>query len=156
MSDAVLFMISFGVTLLGLVASYGVAKRRGIASGMRGAAWSAVPLAATLTGVTEFVTDLVFSPAKWAGVALAGLAVVLYMVSGVMLRRQVEGGEGGRGEVGDETSRGRGRKGRAESAGSAGGAGRARRPRAVEPPAGTPGDPDLAEIEEILRRRGIQ
>ncbi|HEX2314200.1 MAG TPA: hypothetical protein VHJ17_10715 [Thermomonospora sp.] len=138
MSDAVLFMISLGVTLLGLVASYGVAKRRGIASGMRGAAWSAVPLAATLTGVTEFVTDLVFSPAKWAGVALAGLAVALYMVSGVMLRRQVDGGE------------------RERPVGGAAKERRARPKRAVERPAAAPVDPDLAEIEDILRRRGIQ
>lgn len=145
MGDEMIFMISLGVTVLGLVISYGVGKRRGAASGLRGAAWSLVPLAAALTGVTEFVTDLVFSPTRWAGVVLAGLSVLLYLVSGVMLRRRIGGTTGtGRGEVGT---------------GGAGG-GRAkdeRRPRrAVEPPAGQPADPDMAEIEEILRRRGIQ
>ncbi|SEG66509.1 hypothetical protein SAMN04489712_108199 [Thermomonospora echinospora] len=147
MGDAMLFTISLGITLLGLVVSYGVAKRRGAASGLRGAAWSMVPLAATLTGVTGFVADLVFSPAKWAGVALAGLAVLLYLVSGVMLSRRGDGDGGGRPQVGGAGTAGRaGRKERGE-----------RRPqRAVEPSAGPSADPDLAEIEEILRRRGIQ
>jgi hypothetical protein len=144
MSDAMLFAISLAITALGLVASYGVAKRRGTASGLRGAAWSVVPLAATLTGVTEFVTDLVFSPAKWVGVALAGLAVVLYVVSGAMLRRGAADGGGRRGVAGPLGGAPRGQ---------AGGA----RQRAVEKSSGAPAmDPDLQEIEEILRRRGIQ
>lgn len=143
MSDEMLFIISLGITMLGLVASYGVAKRRGVASGMRGAAWSLVPLAATMTGVTEFVTDLVFSPAKWAGVVLAGLAVVLYMTSGVMLRRGVTDAE-------DKPSV-RDRKSRKQGKGE-----RGSQQRAVEKHQDAALDPDLKEIEDILRRRGIQ
>ncbi|ACY97860.1 MULTISPECIES: hypothetical protein [Thermomonospora] len=132
MGDGMLFVISLGITLLGLVISYGVGKRRGAASGLRGAAWSLVPLAATLTGVTEFVIELAFSPARWAGVALAGLSVLLYLVSGVMLSKRA-----GRAEVVGERREER------------------RQRRAVQPPAGAAADPEMAEIEEILRRRGI-
>ncbi|MBA9006057.1 hypothetical protein [Thermomonospora cellulosilytica] len=142
MGDEMLFMISLGITVLGLAVSYGVGKRRGVASGMRGASLSLIPLAATMTGVTGFVADLVFSPARWAGVVLAGLAVLLYLVSGVMLGRRASGG-------GSAPAAGTGgRKERKEQ-----GAGRPR--RAVERSAGPAADPEMAEIEEILRRRGI-
>ncbi|WP_344945115.1 hypothetical protein, partial [Actinomadura miaoliensis] len=94
MSDTVIFAISLGVTALGLLISWGLYRRRGAASGLRGAAWSLVPLAAAMTGVTGFLADLAFSPAKWAGVAVAGLAVLLYLTSGAMLSRR--GGAGGR------------------------------------------------------------
>ncbi|GAA2592009.1 hypothetical protein SMC26_33610 [Actinomadura fulvescens] len=138
-------LISYGVTLLGLVISWGVYKRRGAASGMRGAALSLVPAAAAMTGVTEFVTELVFSPVKWAGVVLAGLAVTLYLASGVMLSRRAEAG----GAV-EEGGRSKGAKAPKEAK---------RRPKAVERSGGgAPAamDPDLAEIEEILRNRGIK
>jgi len=138
MSDTVIFAISLGVTALGLLISWGLYRRRGAASGLRGAAWSLVPLAAAMTGVTGFLADLAFSPARWAGVAVAGLAVVLYLTSGAMLSRRAGGG-------GRAVRRG----------GGSAGAAAAPKGRAVEKarPAGT--DPEMAEIEEILRNRGI-
>ncbi|GAA4152699.1 hypothetical protein [Actinomadura keratinilytica] len=138
MSDTVIFAISLGVTALGLLISWGLYRRRGAASGLRGAAWSLVPLAAAMTGVTGFLADLAFSPARWAGVAVAGLAVVLYLTSGAMLSRRAGGG-------GRVVRRG----------GASAGAATAPTGRAVEKarPAGT--DPEMAEIEEILRNRGI-
>ncbi|MFC4909449.1 hypothetical protein [Actinomadura gamaensis] len=143
MSDAAIFAISLGVTLVGLVASWGVYRRRGAASGARGAALSLIPLAAAMTGVTRFLTDLVFSPMKWAGVAVAGLAVVLYLASGAALsRRSVTEGEDSRA---------------ARKAPKAKQAGPGKAPKgAVGGPAPTAVDPDLAEIEDILRNRGIK
>lgn len=126
------FLISLAITVLGLVASWGAYKRRGAASGMRGAAWSLVPMAGYMTGLTGFVTGLVFDPLKWAGVVVAGLAALLYVTSGVMLRRRAEAG--------------------GETKAVTGGASKAveqKRPSAVS------GDPDLADIEAILRKRGI-
>ncbi|MEU5880814.1 hypothetical protein [Spirillospora sp. NPDC047279] len=134
-------LISYGVTLLGLIISWGVYKRRGAASGMRGAALSLVPAAAAMTGVTDFVTGLVFSPVKWAGVVLAGLAVVLYLTSGVMLSRRAEV------EEGEPAGKPKAAKGRKQPK------------KAVERSSGGASaavDPDLAEIEEILRNRGIK
>jgi hypothetical protein len=139
MSDFFLFSISLAVTVLGLAGSWAAARRRGAASGLRGAAWSLVPLGAYLTGLTKFLADLAFSPVKWAGVVVLVLGAVLYMTSGVMLRK-------GGGDAPEVTPRGREKDGRAASGGTA--------PRAVErrQPAV---DPDLAEIEQILKNRGI-
>ena len=89
-----------GLTGLGLVLSYLVMRRRGMASGLRWAAWSLLPMAAYLTGsiemfwkmgvaVGDFAKGFVFSPRVWSGIALAGLAVVLFVVSGPLRRRGV-------------------------------------------------------------------
>ncbi|MEV4004701.1 hypothetical protein [Actinomadura sp. NPDC049753] len=141
MSDAAIFAISLGVTLVGLVISWGAYRRRGAGTGLRGAALSLVPLAAALTGVTEFFVDLAFSPVKWAGVAVAGLAVLLYLASGAMLSRR---GGAGDGRAAAEAGDGRRPAGRAGKPG-----------RGIEGPAKGGGDPEMAEIEKILRDRGI-
>ncbi|WP_395108786.1 hypothetical protein [Actinomadura sp. SCN-SB] len=141
MTDTAVDAICFGVTLLGLIISWGVYRRRGAAPALRGAALSLVPLAAAMTGVTEFFVELTFSPSRWAGVGVAGLAAVLYLTSGVMLSRRAGavGGGSARGEAGGRTER------KAAGRGS-------KAPKAVEPAA----DPEMAEIEEILRNRGIK
>ena len=89
-----------GLTGVGLVLSYLAYRRRGLGSGLRWAAWSLLPIAAYLTGsiemfwkmgvaIGDFAKGFVFSPKVWAGIALAGLAVVLFVVSGPMRRRGV-------------------------------------------------------------------
>ena len=148
MSDFLLFAISLGITVLGLAGSWAAYRRRGAASAMRGAAWSLVPMGAYLTGTTEFLAELVLSPGKWAGVIVAGLAVVLYVVSGVMLRKEA-GQAGGVGSTGEKSPKAA--KAPKERKGEGKGKG------AIEP--GKPdvtglGD-DLGDIEEILKRRGI-
>lgn len=144
MSDVVLFTISLSVTVLGFLGSWAAFRRRGMASGLRGAAWSLVPMAAYLTGLTAWAVELSSSVTRWAGVVVAGLAVALYMVSGVLLRR----GAAGRPSV-RESERGRGRGGRSEQAEGP------RTTGAIEPTSRS-ADSDMADIEEILRRRGIQ
>ncbi|GAB2838715.1 hypothetical protein GCM10022221_42710 [Actinocorallia aurea] len=131
MSGSFLFMVSLVATLVGLAASWGVSRTRGTASGMRGAAWSLVPLGLYLTGVTEFLWSLAFSPVRWGGVAVLALAGALYMVSGVRLRA--------------------GKAQRAVRGGQAASAPPAVRGGRSAPPV----DDDMAEIEEILRRRGL-
>lgn len=140
MSDFFLFTISTAVTVLGLVASWAAAKRRGTASGLRGAAWSLVPLGAYLTGLTKFLADLVFSPLKWAGVIVLALGGVLYLTSGVMLRRGADTAPAGRkGKREESTPKGA----------PAGGSSKAIEKRAPHI------DDDMAEIEKILKNRGI-
>ncbi|MCW2915930.1 MAG: hypothetical protein JWN52_3998 [Actinomycetia bacterium] len=135
MSDVFLFVISLAITGLGLGGSWTAFQRRGLASGMRGTAWSLVPMAAYLTGLTKWMTDLVLSPVKWAGLVLLGVAALLYVTSGVMLRRGAAGAEGqGSVPAGKKTKPRRA----VEQGGSAAAA-----------------DPDLADIEAILRNRGI-
>jgi hypothetical protein len=93
-----------GLTGLGLVLSYLAMRRRGIGAGLRGAAWSLLPIAAYLTGsiemfwkmgvaIGDFAKGFAFSPRVWSGIALAGLAVVLFVVSGPLRRRGVGRGE---------------------------------------------------------------
>jgi hypothetical protein len=96
-----------GLTGLGLVLSYLAARRRGLGSGLRGAAWSLLPIAAWLTGsiemfwkmgvaIGDFAMGFVLSPRVWSGIAVAGLAVVLMVVSGPLRsRRQVKSAAGG-------------------------------------------------------------
>ena len=88
-----------GLTGLGLVLSFLVMRRRGFGSGLRGAAWSLLPLAAYLTGsikmfwkigvaIGDFANGFAFSPRVWSGIAVAGLAVVLFVASGPLRRRR--------------------------------------------------------------------
>ncbi|HZX03161.1 hypothetical protein [Kribbella sp.] len=83
-----------GLTLLGLIGSWFAWRRRGIAAGTRGVAWSLLPVSLYMTGLLKVLWDvvrsvvswaahLIFSPTVWAGVALFGVSVVLYVVSGV-------------------------------------------------------------------------
>jgi hypothetical protein len=151
-----------GVTGVGLVASYLVYRRRGFTAGLRGVAWSLLPMAAYLTqsvqtlwdmGVklVDFATGFVFSPERWAGVALAGLALVLFVTTGLLRR-----GRSGQGtEVKDGPARGG-----AVAGGRAGQPKAASKPQALERksgrPAAAPGDDDdFSDIEKILRDRGI-
>lgn len=138
-----------GLTLLGLIASWVVWRRRGAAAGLRWAAWSLLPIAAYLThavkmlwqigsAIGNFATSFIFSPQVWAGVAVTGLAIVLFVVSG--------------------TLRGRSRKSSADGAARPGAA-------PAGPPAGkalkpakskaTAADDDLGDVADILRRHNI-
>jgi hypothetical protein len=156
-----------GLTGLGLVLSYIAMRRRGLGTGLRWAAWSLLPLAAYLTGAIEmfwkmgiaigdFAKGFAFSAQVWAGIALTGLAVVLFVVSGPLRRRSVKPGQ-----PKQATSAG-GAKGTLPA--SAGGA-VATRPVPTAP-AKAPAkarkgkdafddDDDLGDVADILRRHGI-
>jgi hypothetical protein len=170
-----------GLTGIGLVASWFAMRRRGLASGLRGAAWSLLPIAAYLTGsiqmfwkigtaIGDFAASFVFSPKVWSGVAVAGLAAVLFVGSGrarrrrKRLRRQEAEAAGQAGLDGRDTQPGRGLETRREVAAASNGtgAGADRTTVAAKPAkpakakkAADPMDDDMREIEEILRRRGI-
>ncbi|HET6190672.1 MAG TPA: cellulose synthase [Trebonia sp.] len=150
-----------GVTGVGLVGSYLVYRKRGFASGLRWVAWSLLPLAAYLTqsvqtlwdmGVklVDFATGFVFSPERWAGIALVGLAFVAFVVSGVLRR--------GRALPDGETDGG-GLSGRAAKRDTAAAGGAPKRQalerRSAKQAAKAGDDDDFSEIEKILRDRGI-
>ncbi len=97
--------LALALTVVGGALSWMAWRRRGLAAGMRGLAWSLLPLAGWLTGTLELVGDLagnisswavhlVFSPVVWTGIVLAGVSAVLFVVSGVLRRRG-----GGSGDV---------------------------------------------------------
>ena len=135
-------------TLLGVVTFFRW-RARGLASGLRGAGWTILPVAAWLTGVLELAFDvadsvgrwavhLVFSPTVWLGIVLAGVSALLFGAAAVLS----------------------GRKPPRAAARDAGGAappavGNAA-PRAVRRGKGAPAiDDDLDDIEAILRKHGI-
>lgn len=166
-----------GLTGLGLVLSYLAMRRRGIGSGLRGAAWSLLPIAAYLTGsiemfwkmgvaVGDFAKGFVFSPRVWSGIALAGVAVVLFMLSGPLRRRRVERGQDQRAaQAGSGPAGTLARKpavggqlatrpaGSMAAAGSA--AGSASAPAKARKGKRTDDDDDLGDVADILRRHGI-
>lgn len=137
------------LTALGAVWTVHAFRNRGTASGLRGAGLTLLPPAAWLTGTLEMFTEiggsvfdwatgLVLSPAVWAGVVLAGLSVMLLGTSAAMRNR----------------GHGQPRRRRSEPP-----AAPDPRPSAQLPSAKKQGDPllddDMADIEEILKRRGI-
>lgn len=133
------------LTILGAAYSWVAWRRRGLAAGLRGLAWTLIPIAAWLTGtlrlaanilndVIDWAARLVFSPTVWLGVIVAGVAAVLWVISGVL------------------RARGIGVRGRARDDGP------------WQVPSGAPtkpararasNDDDMDEIEAILKKHGI-
>lgn len=141
--------LTAALTVAGAIWTWIAFRRRGAANGLRAMGFTLLPAAAWLTGtlemvveiagsVTDWATSLVFNVMTWTGVGLAGLAVVLFVVSGFIRDRQL---------------------GRAQRGSAAPGAGTSRRelpPANAKATGGSPVDDDLADIEALLRRRGIE
>jgi hypothetical protein len=139
------------LTVVGGALSWVAWRRRGAAAGLRGLAWSLLPVAAWLTGtlrlaveilddVVRWATRLVFSPSVWLGVVVAGVAVALWVLSGVLRARGIGVREkAGTGEL--PSRQGTPREKQAPKQAS----------KRSQPPV----DDDMAEIEAILKRHGI-
>jgi hypothetical protein len=174
--------LTAGLTILGLILSYFAYRRRGLRPAVLVVAWSLLPIAAYLTGATEmlwkvgaaigaFGTGFVFSPEKWAGIGVTGLAVALFLAAGGRRRRRV---------AREARKAARADRGKAEAEGSSAPPALAkartapgtqilpteRKPVSADrAPAAPPAkssrkavpadDDDLKDIEEILRKRGI-
>ena len=145
--------VCVAITVVGLGLSVMVWRKKGPGSGLRGVAWSLIPLGAYLThsvrligqigsAIVQFATSFAFSPKAWLGVGLLGVSVLLFLVSG-----------------GIPLMRGRNRR-KAAKAGKG-----ARSARDGQPPGSVPakrnqaavpaGDDDLADVRDILKRHGI-
>ena len=179
--DVAWLPLTLGLTVLGLVLSYFAYRRRGLRPAMMGTAWSLLPIAAYLTGATEmlwkigaaigqFGSGFVFSPMKWAGIGVTGLAIALFFAAGGRVRRRASR-EARRAARGD-------RKGEAGGSSAPPALGKAKtapgtqilpterqRVPANRAPAATsakgsrksalPDDDDMKDIEDILRKRGL-
>ncbi|WP_244927861.1 hypothetical protein [Nocardioides sp. W7] len=142
MDDASWAALTLSLTVLGAIWTWYAFRRRGVASGIRGIGVTLLPLAAYLTNtlrmftrivdaIGDWVGSMALSPKVWLGIVVAGVAVVAFVVA-----RAIDARTGGRPAV---------RKGR-------------RTPKAVSPAdRGAPAvqDDDLADIEALLRKRGI-
>jgi len=138
MDSAAWAALMAALTVLSALLTVRAFRRRGAAAGLRGVAVTLLPPAAWLTGtlemfteiagsVTDWATGLVFNPFVWMGTALFGTSGLLFVISGRMRGRA--------------TSEGRGQQTPAVS-----GTG-AKAPATV--------DDDLADIEDLLRKHGI-
>jgi hypothetical protein len=162
-----------GLTGIGLVASWFLMRRRGFGSGLRGVAWSLLPLAAYLTGsiemfwkigtaIGDFAAHLVLSPKVWSGVGVALVAGVLFVVSAPLKRRRKRARKAAAADqTGPATESGAQRSAVPEQAAANGTRrqelepSRSRPAKVSSKPKGDPADDDMREVEEILRRRGI-
>ena len=142
-----------GLTILGLIASWVVWRRRGVGAGLRWVAWSLLPMAAYLThavrmlwqigsAIGSFAASFIFSPQVWAGVALTGLAIVLFVVSGTIRGRTRKPGAAGADVPAGKAG---------QPAGAP--AGKALKPAKSKVPAV---DDDLGDVADILRKHGIR
>jgi len=88
------------LTILGAGYAWVSWRRRGLAAGVRGLAWTLIPVAAWLTGtlklaanilnaVLDWAAKLVFSPVVWLGIIVAAAAAGLWVASGVMRARGI-------------------------------------------------------------------
>ena len=133
------------LTAIGAAWTWYAFRNRGAASGLRGAGLTLLPPAAFLTGtlemfteiggsVLDWATSLVLSPMVWAGIVLTGLSVLL-LGSSAFLRERGRGGAPPPKQAAAPAD------------------------RAALPPSSGRGEPviddDLADIEAILKRRGI-
>ena len=157
------FPICVALTAAGLVLSWFVWRRKGVRRGIRAVAWSLLPLAAYLTGaivligrigsaVVNFSGAFVFSPKSWAGLSLFGAAALFWVISGGIpllssRRRRARKEELARAEAHGRAPAPAGKGGTAALAkpGNAGKSGTAPEVDGLD-----------KDVEEILRRRGIQ
>lgn len=175
--------LAAGLTLLGLVLSYIAYKRRGLRPALLGVSFSLLPIAAYLTGAIEmlwkvgvaigqFATGFVFSPEKWAGIGLTGLAIALFLAAGGRQRRKAARAarRAARAEKAQERTAADGRADRAGLAApdptrALATTRQAKNPVPADRTPTTPAKParqaapavddDMKDIEDILRKRGI-
>ena len=158
-SDVVLLPLCIGLALIGVIVA-GVAWRKGNRGRVvQGVGLALAPIALYFTGllrllwdgvvaVVGWATSIIFTPSMWFGISLLGLCVVLWVVGGVLAARSAA--KGGPAKV----------PGSAKPAVGTGSAGRSSAPAKKAPAKGKQAaadvDPELAEIEAILKNRGIQ
>ena len=115
------------------------ARQKGWAGSLQMAAVGFLLIGAAAIGIVGFLAGIVLDPLAWLGVIALGISGVLFVAG-----QRLEGRSTGRKET--EAADGKSAK-----------AVKGRQAKAVESKKAQPAiDDDMAEIEEILRRRGIQ
>ncbi|WP_242497947.1 hypothetical protein [Nocardioides glacieisoli] len=146
--------LTAALTVAGAIWTWIAFRRRGAANGLRALGFTLLPAAAWLTGtlevvveiagsITDWATSLVFNVLTWSGVGLAGLALLLFVVSGFIRDRQLARGQaaGGSGKAPADAAPSARRELPSASARSKG---------------GSPVDDEMADIEALLKKRGIE
>ena len=145
MDEAAWGALTLSLTVLGGIYTWFAFRSRGFVAGLRGVGFTLIPVALLLTDTLQMVTrignavsdwalHLAFNPATWLGIMLGGVAVVCFVVAGYLANR----GAGDKPTV-EKPSRKELAKGKAPKS----------------DPVLADVDPELAEIEALLRKRGI-
>jgi hypothetical protein len=147
--------VAWGALTLTLTALAGVYtwwafRNRGVTAALRGAGLTLIPVALLLTNslrmvtrigdaVADWATALAWNPMVWAGLLLGGISVVCFVVAGFLTQREI-------GTAAPTKRRAGGSKElpAAKRSGS--------RPVLAKDPV----DTEMAEIEALLRKRGIE
>jgi hypothetical protein len=143
--------LTLTLTLLGGLYTWFAFRSRGFVAGLRGVGFTLIPVALLLTDTLETVSRIgnavgdwavhfAFSPSTWLGVILAGISVVCFVVAGVLADRGAGAKESGAsGDSGEKPARKELGKGKGTK----------------KEPVLSDVDPEMAEIEALLRKRGI-
>ncbi|HEY5847754.1 MAG TPA: hypothetical protein VIT42_13295 [Microlunatus sp.] len=154
-ADVVLLPLCVGLALLGVIAT-GVAWRRGNRGRVvQGVGLALLPIALYFSGLLSLLWNglvalggwasrIIFSPAVWFGLTLLGLCIVLWVVGGIVTRRSAARAPAVPARSGAKAVT-------AQTNPTNQPARRGSKP--AQPAA--PVDEDMAEIEAILKSRGI-
>jgi hypothetical protein len=145
MDEAAWGALTLSLTLLGGIYTWFAFRSRGFVAGLRGVGFTIIPVALLLTdtletatrigsAVGDWVTHFVFSPASWLGIILAVVSVTCFVTAGFLAERGVGASPKEEKPSRKELDKGRGTK---------------------KEPVLADVDPEMAEIEALLRKRGI-
>jgi hypothetical protein len=148
MDEAAWGALTLSLTVLGGIYTWFAFRSRGFVAGLRGVGFTIIPVALLLTdtlematkigsAVGDWVTHFAFSPASWLGIILAVVSVTCFFAAGFLAERGVGARGSGESEAKParkELSKGKGGK---------------------KEPVLSDVDPEMAEIEALLRKRGI-
>ena len=145
MDDVTWVALALTLTLLGGLYTWFAFRRRGFVAGLRGVGFTLLPAALLLTDTLQLVTeigsaigdwalDLALSPSTWLGIILAGVSVVCFVVAGFVANRGADAAKGSEPSGTKELPKARGQK---------------------ATPVLADADPEMAEIEALLRKHGI-
>jgi hypothetical protein len=143
--DVTWVALALTLTLLGGLYTWFAFRRRGFVAGLRGVGFTLLPAALLLTDTLQLITeigsaigdwalDLALSPSTWFGIILAGVSVVCFVVAGFVANRGSDAATSSEPSGKKELPKGRGQK---------------------ADPVLADADPEMAEIEALLRKHGI-
>jgi hypothetical protein len=143
--DAAWGALALSLTVLGGIYTWFAFRSRGFVAGLRGVGFTIIPVALLLTDTLQLVTDIggaigdwfvdfAFSPAAWLGIILAVLSVTCFVAAGFLSERGVGAGKAADEPAPKALGKGKGTK---------------------REPVLSDVDPEMAEIEALLRKRGI-
>lgn len=153
-ADTVLLPICAGIALLGVLITALAWRRGNKGRVVQGIGVVLAPIALYFAGLLTLVWNavvavigwagrIVFTPLVWLGISMLGLCIVLWVVGGIVANRTKP--------AKDEASK----PAAASGGGKAPAVGTGQRP-AKQQQQQAPVDEDMAEIEELLKKRGIE